>query len=184
MPTGYQIYNQSNTYFVTFQVIDWVDIFTRKIYRDILISSLDYCRKEKGLQVWAYVVMSNHMHAILSAHHENLSAVIRDFKRFTANQILQAAQDPSESRSDWMLKRFEFAARSHSRNQRYQFWTHENHAIELYSSRFINQKIRYIHDNPVRAGWVEKPGDWLYSSCRNYQGLPALIDIDVMDLQY
>ena len=84
MPTGYQIDNQDGLYFLTFQVIDWVDIFTRQSYRDIIIDSLTYCRQQKGLKVYAYVIMSNHIHAIMSTERSNLSDVIRDFKRHTA----------------------------------------------------------------------------------------------------
>ncbi len=184
MSTGYQIDNQDGFYFLTFQVIDWVDIFTRKVYRDILIDSLDYCRKNKGLQIWAYVVMSNHMHAIMSARNNNLSALVRDFKRFTATHILKKISTISESRRDWMLKRFEFAARSHVRSSKYQFWTHENHAIVLDSMAFLEQKMAYIHENPIRAGWVEKAEDWLYSSERNYIGKDSILEIDLLDIGY
>lgn len=89
MSTAHQIHNQGATYYLTLQVIDWIDIFTRKIYCEIIIESLDYCRKNKGLQIWAYVIMSNHLHMIVSAKNENLSAVIRDFKRYTARKVLQ-----------------------------------------------------------------------------------------------
>lgn len=184
MSTGYQIDNQDGFYFLTFQVIDWVDIFTRKVYRDILIDSLDYCRKNKGLQIWAYVVMSNHMHAIMSARNNILSALVRDFKRFTATHILKKISTISESRRDWMLKRFEFAARSHVRSSKYQFWTHENHAIVLDSMAFLEQKMAYIHENPIRAGWVEKAEDWLYSSERNYIGKDSILEIDLLDIGY
>lgn len=98
MTTGYKIEAPLHAHFLTFQVIDWVDIFSRKIYRDIALESLDYCRKEKGLQIWAYVIMTNHIHAILSARNGNLSEVIRDFKRFTATHIIKAIQTPEESR--------------------------------------------------------------------------------------
>ncbi len=182
MSTGYQIYNQANTYFLTFQVVDWVDVFTRKSYRDIVVDSFDYCRKNKGLQLWAYVVMSNHIHCILSAKDENLSALVRDFKSFTASKILKEIEQSNESRKEWMLKRFEFAAKSHKRNSEYQFWNHDNHAIELTSHDFICQKMAYIHLNPVRSGLVENAVDWLYSSARNYLGMEHLLDIDVMDL--
>ena len=181
MTTGYKIDAPSLTYFLTFQVVDWVDIFSRKVYRDILIESLDYCRKEKGLKIWAYVVMTNHMHTILSARDGNLPAVIRDFKRFTATKILKTIDSIPESRKDWMLKRFEFAARCNVRNSQHQFWTHENHAEILFTQDFFVQKLNYIHMNPVRAGWVDKPEDWMYSSLRNYLEMPSLIEIDVMD---
>ncbi|HZV69040.1 MAG TPA: hypothetical protein VFG10_05825 [Saprospiraceae bacterium] len=181
MSTGCKIENPSGTYFLTFQVIDWVDIFTRKIYRDIVLGSLEYCRKEKGLYVWGFVLMSNHMHAILSAKNGNLPDVIRDFKRFTATKIIKAISSEIESRKDWMLKRFEFASQKNVRSSDHQFWTHENHPVEIISHDFLMQKLMYIHLNPVRAGLVEKPEEWLYSSARNYSDRTALIEIDFYD---
>ena len=183
MPTGYQITDQQGFYFLTFQVIDWVDIFTRQVYRDIIIDSLKYCRKAKGLRVWAYVIMSNHVHTILSCEGGNLSDVIRDFKRHTATTILKTIENSKiESRRDWILQRFEIAASRQKRNSQYQFWTHKNHAIILISEKFVRQKMGYIHRNPVKAGWVVHAHDWLYSSERNYQGMEAVMEIDLMDI--
>ena len=159
-------------------------MLSRKIYRDILIDSLNYCRKEKGLCIWAYVIMTNHMHCILSAKNGNLSDIIRDFKRFTATKIISSINKTPESRRDWIMKRFEFSARRNVRSSENQFWLYDSHAVELESLKFINQKMNYIHSNPVRAGWVDKPEDWMYSSARNYCNLPALIDIDLMDIPY
>jgi REP element-mobilizing transposase RayT len=178
--SSYQIQDQSAAHFMTFQVIDWVDIFSRKIYRDIVIESMKFCREKKGLEIYAYVIMTNHVHVIWRASRDNLSDVVRDFKKFTGLHIIRAIQDieTGESRQDWILKRFEFAARSHARNSEHQFWTHSNHPVELFSAKFVEQKLNYIHENPVRAGWVEKPEDYLYSSARNYASLPALLEID------
>ena len=182
MSTGYQIDDQSAMYFLTLTVVDWVDIFTRKIYRDIVLESLTYCRTHKGLEIWAYVVMSNHLHLIVSAKHNNLSAVIRDFKRHTATHILKAIRETPESRKDWMLKRFEFAAMKNKRSSEHQFWQYGNHAIVLESPDFTCQKLAYIHLNPVRTGWVEKASDWLYSSQRNYEEREGLMEIDLLEL--
>lgn len=180
MPTGYQIQDPAAPYFLTLQVVDWVDAFTRKAYRDIVLESLTYCRQHKGLDVYGYVVMSNHIHLMVRAKQENLPDVLRDFKKFTASRILKLiAESGTESRKDWMLKRFEFAAQRHVRNSTYQFWTHENHAVEIISNKFIDQKLNYIHENPVRAGWVEEAQEYLYSSARNYGGRVGLIDIDL-----
>jgi len=110
MSNGYLIHNPAATYFLTLQVIDWVDVFSREIYRKEIINSLTYCRKEKGLILYAYVVMTNHLHIIVRAENENLTDVLRDFKKFTASQILRLIKAGPESRQDWMLKRFEFAA--------------------------------------------------------------------------
>ena|SRR5687768_13209373 len=181
MSTGYRINNQHNGYFLTFTVVDWVDIFTRKVYRDIVIDCLKYCRNSKGLKIWAYVIMSNHVHCILSTDN-NLSDILRDFKRHSASKILKQIQEQGESRRDWLLKRFEFAARSNARSGLYQFWQHDNHAEELNTQKFWAQKLDYIHSNPVRAGLVERPEDWLYSSARNYIYQPALMEVDILDI--
>ena len=68
-------------------------------------------------------------------------------------------ESKTERRKDWMLNIFEFAAKKHKRNEKFQVWTHENHPELIYSDKFIFQKINYIHDNPVRAGIVENPED-------------------------
>lgn len=184
MPSGYQIKDQSSLYFLTLQVVDWVDVFTRKHYRDVLLDSFRYCISHKGLLVWSYVIMSNHVHVIVSSSKGELSNTLRDLKRYTATQILKAINSPKESRRDWMLKRFEFMAKRHKRNSHYQFWTHENHAVLLESSHFIVQKCHYIHENPVKAGLVEWPSDYLYSSARNYEGKIGLLEVKLLDELY
>jgi REP element-mobilizing transposase RayT len=181
MPTGYEMDKPDGMYFLTFTVVDWVDVFTRQCYRDIITDSLAYCRKEKGLKVWGYTIMSNHMHSILSATNGNLPAVVRDFKRHTASHILKKIQEPTESRRDWMLKRFEFAAKSSARCGQYQFWERSNRAKLCETMPFTLQKLDYIHANPVRAGLVERASDWVYSSASNYQYLPSKIEIDLLD---
>ena len=107
---GYQIRDQSKPHFMTFTVVDWVDIFTRKIYRDIIIESLKFCQKQKGLILHGYVIMSNHIHVIFQTETGNLSDLVRDFKAasvpvFTAKEIFKTIENGPESRSDWMLKR-------------------------------------------------------------------------------
>lgn len=179
MSQGYQIYNPNQLYFLTFQIVEWVDIFTRKEYKDIAIQSFDFCRKKKGLQLFGYVIMSNHIHLIARAKENfSLSDIVRDFKKYSANQFLDYINNNPESRSDWMLKRFEFAAKKHKRNSTFQIWTHENHAIELYSNAFIDQKLNYIHENPVRAEIVRNAEEYIYSSASNYAGLDSILEID------
>jgi len=121
--------------------------------------------------------MSNHIHLLIRSDIGRLSDTIREFKSFTARQILLAIDSESESRREWMLNLFEFAAKQHKRNEKYQIWTHENHAELIYSDKFIFQKIDYIHENPVRAGIVEKAEDYLYSSAASFAGRPCLLEI-------
>lgn len=177
MSTGYQINDQEGLYYLTFQIVDWIDIFTRQIYRDIVIESLRFAIENKNLNVFAFVIMSNHMHSIMQSSTSELSNSIRDFKKFTSKRIIETIQSTPESRREWMINRFDWNARQHKRNQIFQVWTHENHAIYLNGSEFIRDKIDYLHENPVRAGLVEKPEDYLYSSARFYAGLDCLLPI-------
>ncbi len=177
MSTGYQIVEQDSLHYVTFQVVEWVDIFSRKIYRDIATDSLKYCQQNKSLEINAFVVMSNHIHLLIRSGIGKLSDTIKEFKSYTAKQILTEIELGNESRKEWMLNIFEFAAKKHKRNEKYQFWTHENHAELIYSDNFILQKVNYIHDNPVRAGIVEKPQDYLYSSARAFAAMDCIIDV-------
>jgi REP element-mobilizing transposase RayT len=175
--SGYKIRNQEEIYFCTFSVVYWIDIFTRPIYRNILIDSLRYCQQEKGLIVYAYVIMSNHVHLIIKSETGKLSDTIRDFKSFTSKQIIEAIKEYPESRRAWLLWMFKRAASKHKRNTEYQVWKHDNHPEELESTKFLYQKLNYIHQNPVRACIVQNPEDYLYSSAGAYAEIPGLLKI-------
>lgn len=172
MSTGYQIYDQHGMYFITPTIVDWVDIFTRKSYRDIVVDSLQFCIANKGLKVYGYVIMSNHVHLIVASSTGKLSDTVRDLKKFTANKILETVQHEPESRREWMLHRFKWNAAQHVRNEAHQIWTHENHALEITSKPFFLQKLDYIHQNPVRNGLVTREEDYLYSSAHPDNKLP------------
>jgi REP element-mobilizing transposase RayT len=177
MPTGFQIKNQQAAHFLTFQVVGWADIFTRKAYRDIVIDSFKYCRESKGLKLHCYVIMSNHIHCILSTEN-NLSDIVRDFKKHTSKTILKAIVTENESRREWLQMIFKFNAKYNTRVNEIQFWTHENHAVELSNNQMIESRVCYIHQNPVRAGIVENDYEYVYSSSKNFNELEGLIEID------
>jgi len=179
---GYKIQDQTKPHFITATVIDWVDVFSRKIYKDLVIESLDFCIKNKGMILYGYVIMSNHIHLIIQSDKGKLSDLIRDFKKFTSKKTLETIENNEfESRKDWMLKRFEFACKSHSRNEKYQFWQYGSHPEEIYTEKFLWSKLDYIHQNPVRAGIVEKPEHYIYSSASNYFNDKGLIAIEKLD---
>lgn len=166
---GYKIRDKEAIHFITFAVVEWVDVFTRKAYRDIVIDSLRHCQEQKGLLLHGWVIMSNHVHLLASAKENNLSDILRDFKKFTSKQIIAAIQaNEHESRKDWMLKIFEQQGEANSRNSTYQFWRQENHPKECYSPAFTVQKLNYIHNNPVESGLVERPEHYIYSSAKAY----------------
>ena len=166
---GYQIRDQSAIHFITFAVTEWIDVFTRNQYADIVLESLRYCQKEKGLLLHAWCIMSNHLHLIVSSSVNDLSGTLRDFKKFTSKELIKAIDgNKQESRRDWMLSLFRAAGEKNSRNKEYQFWRQDNHPIELYSAAFIVQRINYIHQNPVKAGIVDRPEYYSYSSAKDY----------------
>jgi REP element-mobilizing transposase RayT len=178
---GYKIRDQYAPYFLTFQVLYWIDIFSRRTYRDIFIDSLKHCQKEKRLKVHAYVIMTNHVHLILSSPDGNLSNIIRDIKSYTSKTIIDATDTNTESRRKWMRALFSFAGRKNKRNSEFQFWTQENHPEELISKQFTHQKLNYIHRNPVEAGFVFKPEDWIYSSASNYAGIESIMQVELIE---
>jgi REP element-mobilizing transposase RayT len=103
------ITDKNAIYFITATVVNWIDIFSRPIYKYIIIDSLKHCQKEKGLEIYAWVIMTNHIHLIVSAKPNfNLSNILRDFKKFTSKAIIESIQLENESRRDWMLNHFEF----------------------------------------------------------------------------
>ena len=166
---GYKMFDQGGVYFVSFAVVSWVDVFSRKEYRDIIIESLRYCQDEKGLVVYGWCIMTNHVHLIISANENNVSDVLGDFKKFTSKKIIAAIQNnPEESRKDWMLKIFKESGEANSRNSYYQFWRQDNEPKIIYTPEFAAQKLQYIHNNPVDAGIVEKAEEYIYSSARDY----------------
>ena len=180
----YRILDQKGLNYLTCTIVGWVDVFTRATYRDIIIESLSYCQQAKGLRIFAYVLMSNHLHMIVKAEGEQqLSAILRDFKKYTSRQILEAIEKGKESRKEWMLHVFSYHARFNTNNHHYQMWIQDNHPIELVSPKVIWQKVEYIHNNPVRAKWVENPEDYLYSSARNYtfDNRNCLLEVDLLE---
>ena len=180
MSEAYKIHKQDGVYFVTFQVVYWIDIFTRKRYCDIFIESLNYRIQHRGLVVYAYVIMSNHVHLILSAENKDLSKLIGSLKSTTSKRIIESICIEKESRREWMLEKFQQARLAHQRNSNYQIWTHENHALECFSPEFTTTRVNYIHENPVRAGIVESAEEFLYSSARNYFGKKGLIPVVIL----
>jgi REP element-mobilizing transposase RayT len=179
MAEAYTVRDQQAIHFVTFTIVDWIDVFTRKIYKDICINSLDFCRKNKGLKIYSYVIMSNHIHLIVQAENYHLSDIIRDFKKYTSKRIIETIETIAiESRKEWILSKFEYNAKKHMQKSKYQVWQRDSHAEELISTKFIEQKKNYIHQNPVRAGIVQYEYEYLYSSARNYAELSNELEID------
>ncbi|MEZ0487820.1 REP-associated tyrosine transposase [Fibrella aquatica] len=178
MSRKYKVRDNTKLYFVTTTIVNWIDVFTRRHYKDIVVDSLRHCIREKGLEVYAYCLMTNHIHVIVGTHKNPIDAIMRDMKRHTAKALYEAIdQDVMESRRDWLLWFFQRAGRQNSSNNGYQIWQQGFHPIELSSNEAIDQKVEYIHQNPVKAGFVDEPEHYLYSSASNYSGSPGLLPV-------
>ncbi len=179
MSRNYKFHNPSGLYFVSFATVLWIDVFTRQIYFDILAESINYCRAEKGMELYAYCFMPSHVHLIFRSVNEDPSGLLRDFKKYTSKKIIKVIEENSqESRKEWLIDLFEKAANEKSNVINRQLWQHHNKPIELWSEKVIKQKIDYIHNNPVESGFVTNPVDWKYSSAKNLQDDHSVLSID------
>jgi REP element-mobilizing transposase RayT len=177
MSKRYKFRNIGGLYFITLTVRHWVDVFTRQEYKSILVESLDYCQKNKGLEVYAWVIMSNHLHLIVSASDGcNLEDVMRDFKKFTSKEIVKAIiENIQESRREWLLRGFKTA-------DGFRFWQDGNHPKELLTNDMIAEKMNYLHQNPVREGVVFMAHEYVFGSAVDYSGQKGILDIKLLDV--
>ena len=180
MSRKYKFRNPEGIYFISYAVVGWIDIFTRPEYKNIVVDSLIYCQKEKGLELFAWCIMTNHVHLIARAKNGFLMQdIIRDMKKFTSKKLFLAIEEnPKESRKAWIISIFKRAGEYNSNNTYFQVWRQDNHPIELASNAEIDRRLNYLHNNPVKAGIVEHPEDYKYSSAKNFCGATGLIEID------
>jgi putative transposase len=162
-------------YFITCTVVNWIPIFTRKPYFDILIDSLQFCRHRKSLKLYAYVILDNHLHLVVAG--DRLTDIIRDFKSYTAKLLIARLERDQKT---WVLNQFQYHKQPTKTKSAYQVWQEGFHPQQIVSEEMLQQKIDYLHHNPVRIGVVERPEDWMYSSARDYVGRRGIIGLDAL----
>ncbi len=177
----FQVSDQHAVYFLTLTIVDWIDIFTRREYKLEVVDSLNFCVERKGLEIFAWCLMSNHLHLLCRSKEAFLlSDTIQDFKKFTARKILASLEKESiESRASWILKAFKDKGANQSRITNYKFWIDGLHAVAVESNHFLEQKLHYIHQNPVEAMIVDEPEEYLFSSARDYAGRKGLVKVEI-----
>ncbi|MCB0763289.1 MAG: transposase [Flavobacteriales bacterium] len=176
MSRNYKIHDQDDLQYITYATVGWVDLLTRPAYKDIVLESLRHCQREKGLDLFAWCIMSNHVHLIARAKPDvRLQDILRDHKKFTSKALLKAVEEnPQESRREWLLSHFQKADGGN------QVWQHDLHPIWLRRPDVIQQKLRYIHRNPVEEGLVEEPHHHMYSSARDEAGLSGMLKLETI----
>ena len=184
MSIRYKFWDEYATYFVSFAVVDRIDVFTRNYYREIVVNSIKYCIDNKGLRVHGWVLMTNYVHLLISMSHGNkltFSDIMRDMKKYTAMQVIKSIREnPQESRKEWLLYMFGRNGRSNSNNTNFQFWRQDNHPIQIKDEKQFSNSLEYIHNNPVNAGFTDEASAYPWSSAKDYIGKKGLVPISIM----
>jgi len=176
----FQINNQAGVHYLTFTIVKWIDLFNSEKFRKIIIENLNLCQTSKNLSIMSFVIMPNHLHMIAQSKNNSLSKTIGSFKQFTAKKIIAELRREMSQEANEILQAFAEQATTHSRNSHYQVWQQNNHPVEIFSNKFLFQKMKYIHNNPVKAGLVQSATDYPFSSARNYSGLQGAMEITVV----
>jgi REP element-mobilizing transposase RayT len=163
-------------HFLTCTVVEWLPIFTRPASVQNLRDSWSHQRANDGLRLYGYVILENHLHFVAQA--PRLDKCVSRFKSFTAARLIELLKAHGAAP---LLARLRFAKRAHKRDREYQFWQEDSHAEMIISQAVMREKLEYIHQNPVKRGYVDLPEHWRYSSARNYLGKAGLIEIDSWD---
>jgi len=170
--TRYKIHDETQVHFLTCTVVDWLPIFSAPPIVQILLYSLTFLQKEGRLTLYAYVVMVNHVHLVAGSPH--LIKELAAFKSFTARSIIDYLEDKHAHR---VLEQLKLHKLEHKKDRTYQLWQEGSHPQWIQNREMMKQKIQYIHENPVKRGYVDDPTHWRYSSARNYAEQPGLIEV-------
>ena len=168
----YRVQCDPYPHFMTATVNDWLPLFTRTETVNIVLDSWRFLQREADFRLYGYVILENNLHLIAAS--ENLSHDMQRFKSYTAKQIIAHLE---QRRSAKLLELLAFFKRAHKQETTYQVWEEGNHPQIVESEAVMRQKLDYIHQNPVKRGYVDHPEHWRYSSARNYAGQEGLIEV-------
>lgn len=159
----YRVHEALAAHFITSTIVNWLPVFTTTARCDILVRALEFCRAEKGLQIYGWVILDNHFHAIVAA--SDLPRVVADLKQHTAKRLMELLESEGQ---EWLLHQFSFSKAVHKTKSSHQIWQEGVHPQALLSDEMMLQKLEYIHNNPVKRGLVVSPEHWRYSSAHEW----------------
>lgn len=182
MSERYKVDPSRDLHFITCTVVGWIDVFTRPVYREIIYESLRFCQVEMGLKIHGFVIMTNHVHFLMSTSGKPLNKILKSFKQFTAMQLLEAiSTNIHESRKGWIMNIFKLCGQNGDRN--HQFWQHKSHPVAMWTPKRVKAVLDYIHENPVKTGLVDLAAEFPHSSARVYHdGRKVEVEVEVLDL--
>jgi len=169
----YKVYEPTHPHFVTCTILHWIPIFTRKDSVQIILDALKYLQKNDSLKLYAYVILENHLHLVVQS--DDIEKTMKSFKQFTAKEILSLLKKENVKN---ILEQLQFYKKAHHKATDYQVWEEGYQPKLIQSDVMMKMKIEYIHNNPVKRGYVDEAIHWRYSSARDYQGVEGLIYVD------
>jgi putative transposase len=169
----YKIFEPTHPHFVTCTILHWIPIFTRTETTDIIFESLKYLQKTDNAKIYAYVILENHLHLIISS--DDLSKTMESFKKYTSRRIIDLLRSKNVTT---ILDQLMFYKKAHKSDRTYQLWQEGIAPKLIQSEPMMIDRINYIHNNPVKRGYVDDPIHWRYSSARNYANQAGLIEIE------
>jgi len=174
MRSRYRINDETTSHFITSTIVEWLPVFTTAACCNIVVHSLEYCRQKKQLRIHAWVIMDNHFHAIVSG--PCLAHVLANLKKFTAHAILEQLKI---ERREWLLNQLAYFCAAHRHESDHQVWQEGVHPQAIRSDKMMLQKLEYLHNNPVKRGFVASPEHWRYSSAHEWlRGASPLLRVD------
>ena len=169
----YKIYEPTHPHFITCTILHWIPIFTRTQTTEIIYESLKHLQKNDNLKLYAYVILENHLHLIASS--DDIAKSMRSFKAHTAREILKHLQ---ENGVKIILEQLAFYKKAHKKTATYQLWQEGIQPKLIVNDKMMIERMNYIHNNPVKRGYIDYAKCWRYSSARDYEGIDGLINIE------
>lgn len=170
--TRYRIAEAEYPYFMTCTIVGWLAVFTRPEAVNIVYDSWRFLAKERNFRLYGYVILENHLHLVASA--PDLPNAMKSFKMFTARQIVDLL---TAHGAKTLLNQLAMMKLRHKSKSDYQVWEEGSQPKQIANNEMMLQKLEYMHNNPLKRGYVDDPVHWRYSSARNYAGMPGLIDV-------
>jgi REP element-mobilizing transposase RayT len=171
----YKIYESTHPHFITCTVLHWIPLFVNQQSVQIVIDSLKYLQQSDNLKIYAYVILENHLHLVVSS--EDISQTMKKFKSYTAKELISLLQ---KQNIQTILDQLAFYKKAHKQETTYQVWQEGIQPKLIQTEQMMIEKINYIHNNPVKRGYVDEAKHWRYSSARDYDGVNGLIEIERM----
>lgn len=169
----YKIFEPTHPHFITCTTLHWIPIFTRVETTDIIFQSLKYLQIADNLKIFAYVILENHLHLV--AQSDDIAKTMSKFKSFSAREIIKHLK---EKDAQTILEQLVFYKKAHKSDRKLQLWQEGIQPKLIVDEEMMLSRINYVHNNPVKRGYVDEAKHWRYSSARDYEGMVGLLEIE------